>query len=64
MENQAINKLRKKRWYEKDGEYRLFLFRDVNGVFYYQTENDVKNKKITGTPDPTWWINSRRVYKN
>lgn len=64
MEIKAISELRKKLWYEKDGEHRLFLFRDVDGVFYYQTETDIKSKKITGTTDPTWWIGSRRVYRN
>lgn len=56
-----IGELKKKRWYEKDGEYRLFLFCDVEGVLYYQTESDIKNKKITGTADTTWWVNSHRV---
>lgn len=61
MKVTAISQLRKKRWYEKDGEYRLFLFRDVNGIFFFQTEDDIKNKKISGSLDPKWWINSHRV---
>lgn len=63
MEIQAINELRKKRWYEKNGESRLFLFRDVDDVFYYQTEGDVKGKKISKTIDAEWWLGSRRISK-
>ena len=63
MKVTAISQLRKKRWYVKDGEYRLFLFRDVNGIFFFQTEDDIKNKKISGSLDHKWWINSHRVYR-
>lgn len=63
MKVTAISQLRKKRWYVKDGEYRLFLFRDVNGIFFFQIEDDIKNKKISGSLDHKWWINSHRVYR-
>ena len=63
MEIQTINELRKKRCYEKNGESRLFLFRDVDGVFYYQTEDDIKSKKISKTIDEEWWLGSRRISK-
>lgn len=63
MKVTAISQLRKKRWYEKNGEYRLFLFRDINGIFFFQTEDDIKNKKISGSLDHKWWINSQRVYR-
>ena len=63
MKVTAISQLRKKRWYEKDGEQRLFLFRDVDGVFYYQTESDIKSKKLSKTLDAEWWLESRKISK-
>lgn len=63
MKVTAISQLRKKRWYENDGEQRLFLFRDVDGVFYYQTESDIKSKKLSKTLDADWWLGSRKISK-
>lgn len=63
MKVTAISQLRKKRWYENDEEQRLFLFRDVDGVFYYQTESDIKSKKLSKTRDAEWWLGSRKISK-